>query len=1411
MKTSLTVLLLFFLNSYVYCQNSTLSGSADGPGTNLAHSGPSLIPASPEAYNFTKYGNLPVGLFTGTAQFSIPIYNLGSGNLTHAISLDYATNGIKVDEIASRVGLGWTLRAGGTITRNVQGLPDEFSNRTFYHKQPTSDNDFWNYVRQAGYASPPDFQPDEYSFNVNGLSGKFIKREDGSFRILTANGIRVDQDNYSLNFTLTGTDGTKYYFNQKEYTKSLSQVEATAPLNEPGFIVTAWQLTKIVSQEQDSIVFNYTPFADTIKYFNGISQENSLYIPIDYTYRTSRLNEMSVLSNDALGPACLDPDCLYLTTNPQVSASLSSYLSSISFNNGRIDIITSAREDVLGERKIDSIKVLRTRDMALIKCFVFKYIYSYNGSTTYSHAWTTEDLRKRLYLEQFHEVSSDLILSNKYLFGYDDINSLPPRLSFAQDHFGYFNGKVNSYFFPNDTWVDQWLGGSGFGGDRKYDFNYAKKGVLTTITYPTGGYSNIEYEPHKVKNLIAYKSNIDPLLLRISSTSSNMNLSFYTDTFHVVPGRSLRLNVKCDWATSPAVYLPESYYAVCSVIDESNNNCATLCEFPVYPGSQKIDYQLQEHLAQYNSTGGVYRLKVYATQANLKIFATVDKITQTIDTSRNVGIAGIRVKTVTDYIEVGNERNRREFLYGEWTDAAQQYTSGEGIIIDPSNRNFVSVARRFADHTSAGSAGSKITFAGNTILHSNSVRNVFYNESGSVVYSKVIELNHASDNQNIGGTEYEFIAQEKSSALPLSNTMPTYVWSFSPFQAEGFPQNNDDFKNGLLKSSKVFTYQEKFGTRKILKEINNYYSEDNQYKTVDTFYLVRQVMKRDGYATAWAYFADYDINRYFRYYNWIKLDSTIEINHSDNSELVNKMRYAYSSSNFKVSYAHQQSSDGSIKTSFKKYPGDVLYGQSNFYTYSGMTQRNIIDPVIEETLLKNYSTELSRKESQFGPLTYLGNTIFLPTVLKSSLFGQDLQTDLTFEQYDSKGHPLQYTTKDGITTSVIWGYNNTYPVAKIVGSTYSAAIALLNTSVLEVPSSDEAMRNELNKLRNELVGKFFVTTYTYTPLIGMTSQTDPNNRTTYYEYDGFGRLSLIRDQDQNILKKYCYNYAGQPESCPLGIGNAQKSGTFTKQCGSGFVGSQVTYTVQANTYFAATQPEADALAQADVDSKGQAYANSSPTATCTPVAPTVYYSQAINSNYYSQNCATGQTPVAYPVSIAYGAYTSTVSPEAANQLAQQAAQSQANQYGTCTSAAQTIYARIEVENYQESSWDDTYNDGSRYTGFIKNGDVVVKFYSDAACTQALTLTAPLTVYMSTDGFMETSTNYFTNPSTESYSIPAGVDKYVFTGISSLGGQDYWYDSDGNLADYEYWRDYYHLSANGTQYVIVQPNQVPATW
>lgn len=54
-----------------------------------------------------------------------------------------------------------------------------------------------------------------------------------------------------------------------------------------------------------------------------------------------------------------------------------------------------------------------------------------------------------------------------------------------------------------------------------------------------------------------------------------------------------------------------------------------------------------------------------------------------------------------------------------------------------------------------------------------------------------------------------------------------------------------------------------------------------------------------------------------------------------------------------------------------------------------------------------------------------------------------------------------------------------------------------------------------------------MSTYTYEPLVGITSQGDAGGKISYYEYDGTWRLMNIRDQNRNIIRHTDYHYQGQ--------------------------------------------------------------------------------------------------------------------------------------------------------------------------------------------------------------------------------------------------------------------------------------------
>ncbi|MBE7440865.1 MAG: hypothetical protein HS119_00215 [Flavobacteriales bacterium] len=68
-----------------------------------------------------------VNPFTGDFSYSIPLIGVtGPNGESFPLNLNYA-GGIKVDQQASWVGLGWDLNIG-EISRQVNGLPDDFNN-----------------------------------------------------------------------------------------------------------------------------------------------------------------------------------------------------------------------------------------------------------------------------------------------------------------------------------------------------------------------------------------------------------------------------------------------------------------------------------------------------------------------------------------------------------------------------------------------------------------------------------------------------------------------------------------------------------------------------------------------------------------------------------------------------------------------------------------------------------------------------------------------------------------------------------------------------------------------------------------------------------------------------------------------------------------------------------------------------------------------------------------------------------------------------------------------------------------------------------------------------------------------------------------------------------------------------------
>src|SRR5258708_6602706 len=69
---------------------------------------PAVVPPAVDASSLGKYGDVPVSMSNAKADISVPLYEIKTPRLTLPITLNYSSSGIKVDDMASWVGLEWS-------------------------------------------------------------------------------------------------------------------------------------------------------------------------------------------------------------------------------------------------------------------------------------------------------------------------------------------------------------------------------------------------------------------------------------------------------------------------------------------------------------------------------------------------------------------------------------------------------------------------------------------------------------------------------------------------------------------------------------------------------------------------------------------------------------------------------------------------------------------------------------------------------------------------------------------------------------------------------------------------------------------------------------------------------------------------------------------------------------------------------------------------------------------------------------------------------------------------------------------------------------------------------------------------------------------------------------------------------
>jgi hypothetical protein len=525
----------YILFIYLFCYQSGLwAQSTDSYLNNFAQ-------PAPNAATLGKYADYPIGYYTGTPSISIPIYDLQDGGAKMAISLSYHPSGIRVSEVASWVGLGWALNAGGMIIRTVKGAPDE---GTFKGTNTTYGpaGYFLNYglstlpslpypvggqipdnlqnQEMTSFTIPGvnggfyDTEPDLFTFNFNGYTGKFVFDENRTTHLLVDDNMQIVPNFDSNGFdtwTITTSDGTKYYFGENSIHEITSPSSTSSGSDPDAQRPSSWYLTRIVyPNTKDTIYLSYTPESYS---YHELGPETSLF---------------GIGSSKDVSWACSDP-----SYNNIITTTITGWrLSAIRSKNYNISFVArNSRQDMLyTSNMLDSIKINTTQGQCL-KQFALTHAYFTSTSATGLNASLVSFMNdntdmSRLKLQAVTEYSGDGMLGKPaYKLTYQESFQLPRRMSYDQDHWGFSNnstGSNNAYFTPGLNYPVCSVQTGGLNANRTPKWPDMSAFSLISIKNPLGVLTNFQFEAHIGMNTYPTLSTVGGLRIKQITTTDSV-------------------------------------------------------------------------------------------------------------------------------------------------------------------------------------------------------------------------------------------------------------------------------------------------------------------------------------------------------------------------------------------------------------------------------------------------------------------------------------------------------------------------------------------------------------------------------------------------------------------------------------------------------------------------------------------------------------------------------------------------------------------------------------------------------------------------------------------------------------------------------------------------------------------------
>jgi hypothetical protein len=1083
---------------------------------------PKIIPVSPEASSLGKYTEIPAATYTGIPQINIPIWDLQQNGIKLPINISYHSAGIKVTEIASWVGTGWSLNYGGAVFRSTRGLPDDISGgyltvtgdrkvKVFSNASQERRRDLLQLASDGNL----DYEADIFQFSILGYSGKFIfDQETKDVVFFSKDDIKITpiyQDPVAYKdikeWKIILPNGIQCHFGKgKAYDFSLlnqnfSDKGGRGGLSTTSSHKTAWYISSIKDINGDIVEFSYDQYEKDVCTLGG--------------------------QQDSFGIASQNAPCNFPITNFSKVTSYSNNnvlyakIKEINAIDTKIVFVpeTSNREDFEKDKALHKIEVYNTLNNTLITSYVFNYYYSFNpeGSRVYPspciNPQDPNEVGKRLFLSSVQQQKGAHKIP-PHQFYYNPIK-LPARTSFSQDYWGFYNGAENSSLIPEVHIKNIWAPNPGTadyltlnGANRRVDAAKSKAGILNKIVYPTGGYTEYVYENNIANNADRFgfndyeKPDIRPNILATLS-SSELNVDD-PNTWIIEKKFTVEENSCNPSIDLPSIYIKSKYTCV------DRNDCLYVLRLDGTilptdrPEATCIELSPGEHTLE---------LELYRPPGEgMNIpsgFAQILKA-NTVDVPQN------------QIVTVGSQRIKQIQLHDNATGTIvknYEYENGEALNL-PVYTNLRQA--QYSCHFGSNPPSTYFETVPVYTRKSNSFTSLSSIGGGYVGYKKVTE--YILDKNTSGTTEYLFSFYDDN----ISRTFP--------FK----PSTSLDWRRGNLLEKKY--YQNRADQKTLIKE------EKNTYKYYNSTSLSGLYVFNPNYGNTEDLLAfKLDYRSYPTMGETVKLIAT-ESKEYFPAVFSTSTKYYYDGINhLQTTKVETTNSKGEIVSTKTYYPNDV--NNTNDLGNDDLTsiekssidklkvQHRITAPIQVETAKDDVL--LSTKRTNYKDW---GSGIVLPTEIQTlkgiyNANTNQLEDRIIYHKYDIQGNPLEVSLADGSHIMYVWGYNNTQPIVKIANASYTGIPATATSLITQLQTASNTedtaaeevtMRNLFKNLREDAYfADAQITGYTYNPLIGVTSITDPKDHTAYYRYDEFNRLQYGLDDDQHIAQQIRYNYQGE--------------------------------------------------------------------------------------------------------------------------------------------------------------------------------------------------------------------------------------------------------------------------------------------